>query len=427
MRGDTEARLWLESSKKLGMALGLLNTSKAVNALNLPPQNHTTVHVAGSNGKGTTCALLCTALTNEGISNLMFSSPHLVRVEERIRINGIPVQPDVFDRALEKVYAATTTKDIRVTFFEITFLISLVIASEADVEVMVLETGLGGRLDATRVAHADISVLTSLSLEHTDILGDDLATIAMEKAAIARAYCPMIVRLPRDENIRIAVEETALTAGMSELGEDIGPAKLTFVKVPHGASFRQEAEWLVEEIWTHLECVNPLHRPVTENCVWPARMQLIETLDPSHPSFLLDGAHNPSGITRVVNELSVNSRVSEGSWVMLLGTSPQTDMNSALEPLLQLCKHSPPLAIILSEPQGGRYPAVPVFKLKKWFEGLGIPIVPHPMPNDAIAYAKENFSQPILVVSIGSLYLQGNILDAMGLASDENLSFVAKH
>ena len=427
MGGDTEGRLWLESSKKLGMALGLLNTSKAVDALNLPPQNHTTVHVAGSNGKGTTCALLCTALTNEGISNLMFSSPHLIRVEERIRINGIPVQPDVFNRALEKVYAATTTKGIRVTFFEITFLVSPVIASEADVEVMVMETGLGGRLDATRVAKADIGVLTSLSLEHTDVLGDELTTIAMEKAAIARAHCPMIVRRPEDENIRSAIEETTLKAGMSELGEVSGPAELMFVDIPLGASFREEAECLVREIWSHLECVNPLHQPMTENCVWPARMQLIEPSEPSEPFFLLDGAHNPSGISRVVNELSLNPSVCEGSWVMLLGTSPQTDMKGTMRPLVQLCKNNPPLAVVLSEPQGGRYPAVPVCELKKWFDGLGIPILSHSMPNDAVAYVKQNYNQSTLVVSIGSLYLQGNILEMMGLTTDENLSFVAKH
>ncbi len=425
MRGETEVRLWLESSKKMGMALGLLNTSKAVDALNLPSQAYTTVHVAGSNGKGTTCALLCTALTNEGVPNLMFSSPHLIRVEERIRINGVPVRSDVFDQALEKVRLATESRGISVTFFEITFLASLIVASEADVDVVVMETGLGGRLDATRVTKADIGVLTSLSLEHTDVLGNDLTVIAKEKAAIARAYCPLIVRMPKEKGIRSTIEETALHAGISELGEASGPANITYVDVPNGASFREEAECLVKEIWNHLECVND--PPVTENCVWAARMQLIESRNPSEPTFLLDGAHNPSGISRAVAELSLNPNIIAGNWVLLVGTSPQTDMEGAMGPLIQLCKDTPPLAIVLSEPQGGRYPAVPVLELRKWFDVLDIATSTHSLPNEAVAFVKQHYDQATLVLSIGSLYLQGNILDGMGWATEENLSFVAKH
>ena len=133
MVGQIPVRSWLEATKHLGMALGLTNTANAVEALRLPTSSPTTVHVAGSNGKGTACAMLCTALSNQGISNLLFSSPHLVRIEERIRINGVPIQSDVMDRALERVRLATLEHDITVTFFEVTFLAALVVASEAEV------------------------------------------------------------------------------------------------------------------------------------------------------------------------------------------------------------------------------------------------------------------------------------------------------
>ena len=160
--GQKPVRIWLEETKHLGMALGLTNTAKAVEALQLPASSFTTVHVAGSNGKGTTCAMLCTALTNQGVSNLLFSSPHLVRVEERIRLNGVPIHADVMNRALEAVRRATSANNITVTFFEVTFLASLVIANEAGVEMMILETGLGRPLGRNacfqgRCLHLDLN------------------------------------------------------------------------------------------------------------------------------------------------------------------------------------------------------------------------------------------------------------------------------
>ena len=167
-----DARAWLESTKNKGMALGLENTASAIAALELPQPAYETVHVAGSNGKGTTVATLGAALNRANLSHVAFTSPHLVRVEERVRINGRPVPAVVFDDALAKVHAIATTADLPLTFFESTLMVALVIAADQQPNVLLLETGLGGRLDATRAVPADVAVITSLSLEHTEILGD---------------------------------------------------------------------------------------------------------------------------------------------------------------------------------------------------------------------------------------------------------------
>lgn len=426
MVGQKPVRIWLEETKHLGMALGLANTAKAVEALQLPSSLFTTVHVAGSNGKGTTCAMLCTALTNQGVSNLLFSSPHLVRVEERIRINGVPVHADVMNRALEAVRTATFASSITVTFFEVTFLASLIIAHEAGVEMLILETGLGGRLDATRVSKADVCILTSIALEHTDVLGSQRTKIAREKAAIARAYCPLIVRDPDDSEVLESIEDTASNAGMELLGEEIGPADLVVVDIPKGASYRDEAKLLVDAVWPHLAGVNIQLEPDTSNCIWPARMQFVESQSSVEPHFLLDGAHNPSGLERAVKELHHRPEIQKGDWVLLFGTSPQTDLNEALSHIIQLCTSNPPLSIILSEPQGGRYPAVTVVELTPWFSSLGIQLTVHPVPKDAVEHAQLAYDQSILVVSIGSLYMQGNVLSSLGADSNDDLSFVAK-
>ena len=427
MVGQIPVRSWLEATKHLGMALGLTNTANAVEALCLPTSSLTTVHVAGSNGKGTACAMLCTALSNQGISNLLFSSPHLVRIEERIRINGVPIQSDVMDRALERVRLATLEHDITVTFFEVTFLAALVVASEAEVEVLVLETGLGGRLDATRVSNADVCMLTSISLEHTDILGTHQTDIAREKAAIARAGRPLIVRTPEHKDVLETIIECARNAGMEHLEESIGPAELVLVDIPTGTSFRDESKLLVNAIWPYLDVVNAQLEPDTSNCVWPARMQFIKSQQLSKPHVLLDGAHNPSGLKRAVQELCLRPEIQSGNWVLLFGTSPQVDLEDTLSYVLDLCTSNPPVEIILSEPQGGRYPAVPVAELKPWFSPLGTHLSTHSNPRSAVEHAQDAYDQSTLLVSIGSLYMQGNVLTSLGIDSNDDLSFVAKN
>ena len=123
------------------MALGLLNTQRALRELGLPPRDYETVHVAGSNGKGTVLATLSAAFSATGIAHLTFTSPHLVRVEERIRLNGYPVSNERFDRALVKVHEMVERSGLTLTFFETTFLIAMVVAAEEPIEVLMLETG----------------------------------------------------------------------------------------------------------------------------------------------------------------------------------------------------------------------------------------------------------------------------------------------
>ena len=158
---DTQpARAWLESTKSKGMALGLDNTARAMAALNLSPPTYETVHVAGSNGKGTTIAMLGAALTAADLQHVAFTSPHLVRVEERVRLNGTPIASATFDEALARVHAMVITTGISLTFFEATLLVALVVAADQQPDVLLLETGLGGRLDATRTVPADVAVIT---------------------------------------------------------------------------------------------------------------------------------------------------------------------------------------------------------------------------------------------------------------------------
>ena len=423
-----QARAWLESTKKKGMALGLENTAQAIAALRLPQPVYETVHVAGSNGKGTTVATLGAALNAVGLQHVAFTSPHLVRVEERVRIDGRPVPAEVFDNALASVHAMATTTGISLTFFEATLLVALVIAAEQQPDVMLLETGLGGRLDATRAVPADVAVITSLSLEHTDVLGDTLEAIAREKAAIARPGKPMIVRAVNHKSARQRVKEVAQTAGHPVVEDAIGPADLHWVEIPDGATYFDEANLLAAAVWVHLVCAENTPYVQVRALQWPGRMQEVER-DASSKTWLLEGAHNPSGMEVSCRELIGDQRWKQ-PWILLFGSTPQTDMREMLAPLVNLCKQRPPVAVVLTEPQFGRYPGVPCEALEDALRSQGIQVTASfPEPAEAVAWieSQEGGGEgPRHVLCIGSLYLQGNVLTALGADTDERLAIVAQ-
>lgn len=422
------ARAWLESTKSKGMALGLDNTARAVAALNLPPPTYETVHVAGSNGKGTTVATLGAALTEAGLQHIAFTSPHLVRVEERVRLNGTPVASASFDEALAHVHAMVTTTDISLTFFEATLLVALVVAAERQPDVLLLETGLGGRLDATRAVPADVAVITSLSLEHTDILGDTLDAIAGEKAAIARPGKPLIVRAVGDPAACARIEDTAHNAGNRTIDGMQGPADLHWVEVPNKATYFDEANLLAAAVWKHLKCADAGGWSKIRGLRWPGRMQEVHSKG-SGNVWLLEGAHNPSGMEVSCRELMDDDRWTQ-PWVLLLGSTPQANMEAMLSPLVDLCKQHPPTAVVLTEPQFGRYPGVPCEALEAALRDRGVETTASfPQPDDAVAWIERQAEELAVahnVLCIGSLYLQGNVLQALGADDDEALAIAAK-
>lgn len=417
-------RSWLESTKTRGMALGLEQTARALASLHCQSTEYRTLHVAGSNGKGTLCAVLSAALTHENIPHLMFSSPHLIDVEERIRLNGIPVSSEQFDMALSRVYDATEAKNISVTFFEATFLIAMAVADAHAIDVLILETGLGGRLDATRVAKADVCAVTSLSLDHTDILGDDLTQIAREKTAIARPGSPLIVRRPPQEEVVKAIEEEARKAGSKVLDEPTSPASITWVDVEQATTYFEEARLIARAVWPHLLTDSTRAMPTLAGLQWPARMQYLTSSSHKGLTFLLEGAHNSSGMARSCEELQ---GALPSQWVLIFGCSPQSDLKQMLAPLLEMCRNQPPQAILLTEPQGGRYPGVSRSLLERHFEGLRTtPIFLHATPREAVDACRQLLPSEGFVLSIGSLYMQGNVIESLDLDRTEAMKIGAK-
>lgn len=373
----SDIRRWLFSSKSKGMSLGLERVSIALEKLKRPDKSMHCIHVAGSNGKGSACAHLSSGIQRAGFKVGLFTSPHLVKIEERVRINGKSVSSEKFDAALLEI------KDLKMdlTFFEITYLASLIICRKERVKYMILETGLGGRLDATRSADVIGCLVTSVTMEHSDILGDTIEQIAKEKAAIWRPGVPILIRDPESVSVRNAMREEAISA--------------QFFK-PDSHDFMEEAADLAEKLCEILDI--PF---VRRKVAWPARMQLVD----HKPKVLLEAAHNPSGMLRAIPELA--NKLPE-HWSLLFGTSPQQDMKQFLQPLYSLILAHPPLEIISTEPQNGRYPGVK-----------------NPIPEvDHIADPRKAFDAISkdceMIVVIGSLYLCGNIMEHLDIEADIN-------
>jgi len=273
----SDIRQWLEQTKRRGMKLGLERVHAAHKSL-IQSYDATIIHVAGSNGKGTACALMATHLNRLNKTTVMFTSPHLVHLEERIRIDGRPISEQQFDIYLSQIQQTELDSGIELTFFEVTFLASCLCVRDLNPDVFIVETGLGGRFDATRILPADLCLLTSIQLEHRDILGDTLAEIAAEKAAIARPQKPMFVRDIEDTEARSAVENEAHNAGQEPLGEIPSPANVEWITIDSKSSMKEEALMLVKVALSHLNFKMDSIDESMQSLNWPGRMQHIEPM-----------------------------------------------------------------------------------------------------------------------------------------------------
>ena len=208
-----EAVAYIEEIPKFTTKNKLEHTRKCLDLLGSPDKKRKIIHVAGTNGKGSVCAFLSTMLEEGGYKCGLFTSPHLIKINERFQINEEMVSDEAFLRAFLKIKALADelveAGDYHPTYFEFLFLMGMVIFDEADVDLLVLETGLGGRLDATNSIVSPLAcVITSISLDHVEYLGDTIEKIAAEKAGIIKNGIP-VVAVDEENGAFPVIERTA--------------------------------------------------------------------------------------------------------------------------------------------------------------------------------------------------------------------------
>jgi dihydrofolate synthase/folylpolyglutamate synthase len=315
----------LFSLEQFGIKLGLDNIRAILAALGNPERAYRSIHIGGTNGKGSVAAMVERGLRAAGLRTGRYTSPHLDRVEERVAINGAPVDSATFESATADVFAAVDRArssgalTVVPTFFEVSTAVAFEIFRRSHVDVAVVEVGLGGRFDATNVLTPAISAITSIALDHERHLGHTLSEIAFEKAGIAKPGVPLIIgRLPGEAATRIL--DVARDAGApvvdahaTNTGREYPPLTLALP----GRHQRENAAVAVAilEQWSAIVGHVPTAAIVTglTSCEWPARLEWLRVpAFARHASFgeaspggdlLIDAAHNPAGAEALASYL----------------------------------------------------------------------------------------------------------------------------
>lgn len=295
--------------------LGLERMEVLLAELGHPERACRFVHVAGTNGKGSVCAMLESALREAGHRTGLYTSPHLVEPVERIQIGGRPVSEAQFTRAFHHVHAAAEdllrreALEAHPSYFETLTVMGFLLFRELGAEIVVLETGLGGRLDATNVVEAELAVITPIDFDHERYLGNSIESIAREKAGILKPGAPAVFARQRAEALRVLEERASQLAIPVAHTSSWRLASLEVHRDGHRALIQGRSgrlhlecplagEHQVENALTAVAALELLGVPVEaiergiSRTRWPGRLERVSR----EPEIVLDGAHNPAGV-----------------------------------------------------------------------------------------------------------------------------------
>ncbi len=296
------------------MKLGLDRIHAVLAALDHPERAYRIVHVAGTNGKGSVCAMIDAGLRAAGVRTGMFTSPHLAEPTERIQVDGFEVSQDQFARAFDVVHEAALKldPDCHPTYFETVTAMALWLFRELQVETAVLETGLGGRLDATNAVEPALTVITAIDFDHEIYLGNTIEAIAGEKAGILKPGVPAIfarqrpealavlearaaeLRVPVTHAAEVPAREVALDSRGAHFTMELGGREVA-LRCPL-AGEHQVDNAVAAALTLHALGVSPQG---IEEARWPGRLEHVAP----NPDTILDGAHNPAGARALVRYL----------------------------------------------------------------------------------------------------------------------------
>ncbi|GAA5496585.1 dihydrofolate synthase/folylpolyglutamate synthase [Rubritalea halochordaticola] len=324
-----EALDWLYSTQTFGIKLGLDGPRKLLRQfLSFPKSGVKVIHVAGTNGKGSTCAFIDSLCRTSAYRTGLFTSPHLVDYRERIRVNGEMIPEETVAEYLTELRELVAEWEHHPTFFELTLAVAMRHFRETECEVIVLETGMGGRLDATTAVPADVAVITPIALDHSQWLGDTLEKVAFEKAGIILEDKPTIsAKQEREAAIVIAEQANEMRSPLTVIEAPLTGYSLSLAG-PHQAYNAHLA----------LEAANAIGIPLNFDSVqyamshtnWPGRFETVSDT----PTIIIDGAHNPHAAAALLQ--TWEHQFGSKKPIMLFGAVESKDVTGALKLLCQL-------------------------------------------------------------------------------------------
>ncbi len=412
----SSAVAYLYRLQKHGIKLGLETMTALMVRLGMPQTRYRTLHIAGTNGKGSTAAMAAAVLQAAGYRVGLYTSPHLVEFRERIRVNGEMIAESQVAQLTEQLQPLCQP-DLSPTFFEYTTAMAFQHFAETGVDVAVLEVGLGGRFDATNVVTPMACAVTTISLDHQEYLGTTLSSIAFEKAGIIKPGVPVVLGRLEDDAWR-TIEQVARErqASVFRVNEDF----CTEGETPQQFSYRGlgmqydgltcvlEGRHQLDNAACALALLGaaaPQGIAVTAEAVreglravnWAGRLEVADR----GPTILLDGAHNPAAATVLADYLTRSDRSHPSHPVVLvLGMMRDKDHRGFVEPLRRLVDE-----VVLTQAELPR--SATAHELRASLEGLLFH--PHVVPalSDAIALARQLATPDGLVCVTGSLMLVG--------------------
>ncbi len=442
-------RAYLKSLKRFGEKPGLERIRRVLAHLGDPQDKYPVVHVGGTNGKGSIVALTASVLTAAGYRTGMFSKPHLVRYHERIRVNGEEIADEDLAQLFEEVAEAVAKAKEELgaddpTEFEVGTAVMLLHFARANVDVAVIEVGLGGRLDSTNVVRSSVVALGQTALDHTAVLGPDVASIAKEKSGIFRPGVPVVAAPQPAAALDVYREAAARLASPFSLVRRID--RWNEDERPQGEVWYREVQWgpeggRLDIVTGHREYrgleISLLGRHQLENAAvavgaldqldgfavtdealrsglktarWPGRLEL----HGGRPRILFDGVHNPGGAEAFA--ASFDGLFPGERAVFVVAVLGEKDAEGILRPIAPFAEE-----IIFTEPASSRLPPTSPEALAARASALGTPtsaIVPAPT---ALKEACRRAGPGGLVCVCGSLYLVGELKGALASGWDPRI------
>ena len=418
-----ELAKWALDLQMFGIKLGLSSTQALLSRLGDPHLGLKSVHLAGSNGKGSTGAVMAAVLRESGQKVGFYSSPHLVSFRERFLINGRMPRPDKLAGYMARVREVCDESEPP-TFFEFTTALAFLYFAEEKVDAAVIETGLGGRLDATNIIRPKVSIITTIALEHTQYLGHTIEEIAFEKAGIIKENTPLVCGAlePRAGEV-VAARAAEMKAPLYIFGRDFQARlqgreldykglSLNLKGLKMGLTGPFQAPNAALALAALELFAGPGPAPAEEairrglaGLTWPGRLQVIDR----SPLTILDGAHNPEACRALAGALpQILKDEQKTGLILVMGAMSDKDHRPMIEALGPLADR-----IIFTRPVYERSAEPEVLSRVAAELGLGGRVERNLM--EALDLARGQAQESDLIIVTGSLFVVGEVLEGLGI------------
>ncbi len=415
-----QALKYIEGVSYLGVKPGLERVSALLGRLGHPERKTRFVHVAGTNGKGSTSVMTASALSACGYKTGLYTSPHLARVNERMRLDGAEIPDGEFARVVSALASAAEGLAEPCTEFELLTAAALLWFAEAGADIAVLEVGMGGRFDATNVIpRSECAVITNIGLDHTAVLGDTVEAIAAEKAGIFKGGRAVSYEQP--ESVAAVLRSAAAKTGTELTFADFSKIEPLSDSV-EGQRFRFEGEeYSIRLLGAHqlknaavaLTALDTLRRSGWDlpaegvrkglaAAVWPARFELVERA----PLFVVDGGHNPQCVAATAE--AIRRYMPGGRCVILMGVLADKNWSAMIDILADVAE-----GFVCAAPDSPR--ALPAADLGAELLRRGLHAEVCSSVPEAVEAAKALAGPDGAVCSVGSLYMSGAVRACFGL------------